>query len=507
MAKDTYPAPPHQGPASVPPSSTPWRVPTPSEIVLNDPYVTAATSEYAASVELRFPVFDAAALGTLIPGLRRRAAEIFSLMPIEELQASIDRLDRHFAALSGPEIETAIRLIQKVDGFSRHDIEHFILGSFARLAADDRALAGKLVEAAFRTRLPVETSRGYVKRFGTNFPLRGRRREPGLVGLFISGNIVEHAASLARTGLPARSGGKGAAQIVILPSTCRAFSLLYLAKMAEVAPLVRETMACAGAKWGDRELEDIVLANSDAAVVVGSAAMIGDVSRRAERLRRRMPILAHGPKVGAAYVAHDFVESPGLRRRAIEGLVRDISAFDGAASFSTKNIYVQGRHAGFAEELAEGLATFARNVSPVNWRVKQVGQALKRSLRGAPSVIDAPDGSAFVRVRGRAEFWMPEEAYRYVQVMPVENAEAAAGVMRERRPFLQTVVAAVPDDEILEALVLFGDAGASNIHHPGSAPLLNAEEPRDGDFDGIKLRLPYRARFASANFKRNADWL
>ena len=92
--------------------------------------------------------------------------------------------------------------------------------------------------------------------------------------------------------------------------------------------------------------------------------------------------------------------------------------------------------------------------------------------------------------------------------MPAESLAAVAALLAKARRYLQTVVAAVPDAEILPALALFGQAGASNIHYPGSAPLLNVyEEPHDGDFDFVKIRYPYRVGFAATNFKTNADWL
>ena len=140
--------------------------------------------------------------------------------------------------------------------------------------------------------------------------------------------------------------------------------------------------------------------------------------------------------------------------------------------------------------------------------MKPVGRNLARVFTGSASVLAASGGSAFVRVGDKPVFWFPDEAYRYVQVMPARDAETVAGVLATARPFLQTVVAAVPDPEILPVLDLFGGAGASNIHYPGSAPLLNVyEEPHDGDFDFVKVRYPYKVRFAATNFKRNADWL
>jgi hypothetical protein len=479
-------------------------------VVLEDPYVKSMMSETAAGVELRFPVFEPAPIRSLVRLLRLRADDVFSRLALPEIEAAMDRLDSHFADLSNPEVRAVVDLVQRVDGFSRHDIERFGLGIFSPLATYDRGLRGRFVEAAFRTRRPVETVFGHLKRFGANTPF-AKWREPGLLTHFVSGNVVGYSAILARIGLPLRRGG-GAAQIIKLPSTSAVFPMIYLAKMAELAPLLRETMACGYWKGGDPGVEDPVLDESDAVNVLGSEATIREVGRRA-RDRRRRPspppnILAHGHKVGAAYVGRKFAEVPELRARAIEGLVRDISAFDGAACYCPKNIYVQGDHRAFAEELAEGLGRFARDVSPVNEAVRPVGRGLERVFTGSAKVLPCEGGSAFVRVSDRTEFWLPDETYRYVQVMPAGNIGSTAAVMRRARPFLQTVVAAVRDGEVVEALVSFGGAGASNIHYPGSAPLLNVyEEPHDGDFDVVKVRYPYQARFAATNFKRNADWL
>jgi hypothetical protein len=66
------------------------------------------------------------------------------------------------------------------------------------------------------------------------------------------------------------------------------------------------------------------------------------------------------------------------------------SAFDGAACYSTKNIYVQGDHRAFAERLIEALDRFALNVSPVNPVMKPVGKNLGRFglLRGGKSLTN-----------------------------------------------------------------------------------------------------------------------
>jgi hypothetical protein len=476
-------------------------------IVFEDPYVKASKTEKAGSLELQFPLFEAAALPDILRAVRSRSREVFARLSPSEIQDAMSRLDAHFADLDSPDVRAVVDLINRIDGFSKHDIERFGLGIFPPLVGYDRALIGRFVNEAFETRRPVETAFGHLQRFGANSPFV-RKRESGLLSHFASGNVVGYSAILIRIGLPVEAGNGGAAQVIKLPSTSAVFPMLYLSKMGEFAPLVRETMACGYWKGGDRAVEDSLLAQSDAVNILGSEATVRDVEVRAKRLGHRPVVLRHGHKVGAAYISREFVESPSLRDRAVEGLVRDISAFDGAACYSTKNIYVQGDPRAFAEWLIEALDRFALTVSPVNPAMTPVGRNLGRVFAGAANVLASSDRSAFVRVGEKPVFWLPDEAFRYVQVMPAESARSVAGVLATGRPFLQTVVAAVPDAAILPVLDLFGRAGASNIHFPGSAPLLNVyEEPHDGDFDFVKIRYPYRVRFAATNFKRNADWL
>lgn len=92
--------------------------------------------------------------------------------------------------------------------------------------------------------------------------------------------------------------------------------------------------------------------------------------------------------------------------------------------------------------------------------------------------------------------------------MPVTNETEVALIIAKYRQFLQTAIVAIPDEKILTVLELFGKAGVSNIHHPGTAPLIHAyEEPHDGEFDFVKVRYNYSARFTSTNFKKNSDWM
>ena len=92
--------------------------------------------------------------------------------------------------------------------------------------------------------------------------------------------------------------------------------------------------------------------------------------------------------------------------------------------------------------------------------------------------------------------------------MRVTDEKEVYGLIVKDMQYLQTAIIAVPDEKIVPVLLLFGKAGLSNIHYPGSAPLINVfEEPHDGDFDAIRLRYNYSARFAATNFTTNRDWI
>ena len=475
-------------------------------LVFSDPYVLGSKADHFGDLEIQFPRFESPALPGLIAAVRDRAKDVFEAASMEEIGNALNTVDAFFADPSHPEVRAIVDLIQRTDGFSRHDIEHFGLGVFARLVRYDRGLIGRFVAASFKTRRPVETACGFLQRFGTDTPFR-RWREPEIVSHFVSGNVVGYSSILARIGFPIKSG-RGAAQIIKLPSTSAVFPMLYLDKLKAVAPALRETIACGYWKGGDRQIEDVILAHSNAINILGAESTLKDVRARARRLCPRAAFLPHGHKIGAAYIARPFSDDPVLREHTMAGLVRDISAFDGAACYNTKNIYVQGDHRVFAERLFERLERFAETESPVSPAAKPIGQALRRIHLGSGDVLTSSRGNAIVRIRDKAEFWLPDEAYRYVQVMPIENETALAALLRKARPYLQTVVAAVSDEVLRAVLGLFGSAGASNIHYPGSAPLLNVyEEPHDGDFDFLKIRRPYRVRFAATNFKRNSDWL
>lgn len=395
--------------------------------------------------------------------------------------------------------------IQKLSGFSLFDIEHWGLGLFRSICDQDLGNKGVFMETAFRSSGILPTRFGFLQRHGLVNPFI-RWKEPELLSHFISGNVVGYTAILSKIGLPIKR--LGAAQLLKLPSSASFFPLVYLDRLASIDPELRKTMACGYWKGGDEAIERHIIEESDVLNILGSNQSINDLSIRSKKLHPGIRVLSHGHKIGLAYVSKEFLTDPERLDQTLNGLVTDISAFDGGACYTVKNIYVQGDPRQFAEMLFAKLEDFEQQVSPVNENALQIGHQLYQVYEGSSQMLTNNKKRVFVRVKDKAEFWKPDELYRYVQVMRVENEKHVYELIRKESNLLQTAILAVPEEKILPVFQLFGKAGLSNIHYPGSAPLLNVyEEPHDGEFDAIRVRCNYSVRFSATNFQSNRDWL
>ena len=473
-------------------------------ITFRDPYLDTKSVEEVGGLNIEYPLIQDGEITDAIDELKSYSRSYFSSVKEGEIQETNAALDQYFSNPDHPEIMEMIRKISKTCGFSEHDISHYGLGLFSMLQKEDND-AGRFIDKAMRSSGTISTSKGYLRRYGPVGLLR-KWKEPELISHFISGNVVGYTAVLSRIGLPIRKGGAG--QILKLPSASAFFPLLYLDKLNSINPALRKTMICGYWKGGDDRVEQPILRNSDAVNILSSDAAIEDLKSRIRKYNPNLKALYHGHKIGIAYISSDFLENKDLRQQSMNGLIRDISAFDGGACYTVKNIYVQGDHRSFAEELQSGLNAFADSVSAVSEAFKPVGNSLGKIYSGSPNVMFSESRSAFIRYVDHAEFWKPDELYRYVQVMPVRNEKEMIEAIRNNSRFLQTAITAVPDKEIEEIFYLLGMAGISNMHYPGSAALFDPyEEPHDGEFDFIKIRYNYSCRFSATNYRKNRQWL
>lgn len=60
--------------------------------------------------------------------------------------------------------------------------------------------------------------------------------------------------------------------------------------------------------------------------------------------------------------------------------------------------------------------------------------------------------------------------------MRVNDEKEVYKLIKKHKQYLQTAIIAVPDEMIIPLLLIFGKTGISNIHYPGSAPLINVYE-------------------------------
>ena len=476
-----------------------------TQISFSDPCFPSSQSEMNGEIKISYPLAEAKNIRDAANTIRHNSEKYFSSHSANDIEKVTDSIDATFVDTTTPENIKLIELICKTSGFSKHDIEKWGLGLFRAGMMYDPGMRGVFIDRAIRNSRIIETSHGYLKRFGRFNPFK-RWKEPKLLSHFISGNVVGYTAILSRIGFPVRT--KGAAQILKLPSAASFFPLVYLKKIEEADPELRRTIACGYWKGGDDQVERTIIEESDAINILSSDNAIKDLLSRTKKYHPGITTLLHGHKIGIAYISGEFTEDEDKLEKTLDGLITDISAFDGAACYNVKNIFVQGDPRKFAEKLFNKLDLFERNVSGVSESSGTTRKSLCRVYGGSGNVISSETGNAFVRIREYPEFWLPDEAFRYVQVMKVKDENEVYNVIKGHSRFLQTAIIAVPDEKIVPLLLLFGKAGVSNVHYPGSAPLINVyEEPHDGEFDSVKVRYGYSSHFTATNFKRNRDWL
>ena len=476
-----------------------------TEIEFRDPFFTSSLTEEKNGLRISYPLANEKNIKEASRQIRLNAAKYFSSHSVEDIQKISDTVDSSFNDLTKPENVELIDLIQRSSGFSKYDIENWGLGLFRSIAGYDHGTRGYYINKAIKRNGIIKTHFGYLKRFGYINPF-SKWKEPFLLSHFISGNVVGYTAILSKIGLPVKT--KGSAQILKLPSTASFFPMIYLNKLETIDPELRKTIACGYWKGGDDLIERQIIQESDAINILSSDHVIKDLQTRIEKYHAGITTLIHGHKTGIAYISKEFANDPDKLEQTINGLVTDISAFDGGACYNVKNIYVQGDPRKFAELLYTKLELFEKKVSPVSVNVRPTGTSLYQIYSGSNEVIASDEKNVFIRVSESPEFWKPDELFRYVKVMKVTDEKEVYGLIGKHMNHLQTAIIAVPDEKIVPVFLLFGKAGISNIHYPGSAPLINVyEEPHDGEFDAIRLRYNYSARFAATNFKINSDWM
>ena len=476
-----------------------------TDIEFRDPFFTSSRTHDKNGLKITYPLADEKSIRDVCCQIRQNAEGYFSSHSVDDIQKITDEVDSSFTDLTSSENSELVDLIHRACGFSRYDIEHWGLEPFKSIVNYDPGMRRYFIDKAIKGNGIVETRFGYLKRFGFVNPIH-KWKEPTLLSHFISGNVVGYTAILSKIGLPVKT--RGTAQIMKLPSSGSFFPLVYLDKLRSVDPDLRKTIACGYWKGGDDSIERSIIEESDAINILSSDQSIEDLRSRIEKYHRGITTLLHGHKIGIAYISKEFINDPDMLEHAINGLVTDISAFDGGACFNVKNIYVQGEPRRFAELLFTKLDIFNKEVSTVSPNFSRTGRSLYQVYQGSNDIILSERKSAYVRVKENSEFWKPDELFRYVQVMRVANEREVCNLIKKQKHYLQMAIIAVPDEKIVPILLLFGKAGLSNVHYPGSAPLITVyEEPHDGEFDPVRLRYNYSARFAATNFKTNKDWI
>lgn len=132
------------------------------------------------------------------------------------------------------------------------------------------------------------------------------------------------------------------------PSAEPVFVPAFLSSLVRREPRLKDAVASATWRGGDRQVEGPILEQVSTVIAYGDAAAIADLERRAPG-----KVVAYGPKTSLAVVNED-----------IGGLARDVALFDQRGCLSVAAVYTTGDPEDLAARLADDLAELARRWPP-----------------------------------------------------------------------------------------------------------------------------------------------
>ena len=245
------------------------------------------------------------------------------------------------------------------------------------------------------------------------------------------------------------------------PSAEPLFAPAFLAALARREPRLAGALAAATWPGGDAQLEAPVLEGVGTVLAYGEQAALDDLERRAPG-----KVVGYGPKTSLAVVA-----ASADRRKAAEGLARDVALFDQRGCLSVVAVYTEGD----AEELAARLARRALDLAR-SWPPGRPSPAVSAAVQHSASrrrcgasgmfALSAREGT--VIVDPKPEF-RPSPGLRTVRVHPLADLARLPGILAPWRGRLQG--AALAGEDAWELRAAAGRAGVSRPRGARRAPV------------------------------------
>jgi hypothetical protein len=379
----------------------------------------------------------------------RRAAHALRSRSVDDLVATLDRVIANWTRPRYPLRRRAEQELPAVTGFSDEMIRHGLLSLLAPLRAE---ALGALLDSELGDRRVLDQLRDGRRAFG-----------PPLIAHVLSGNIPGLAATPILLSLALKS-----AVLVKSAAGDPLFPVLFAESIREVDEALGQCVVVANWRGGDRGLEDVAFADADLVVASGSDAAITAIAARVPSR-----FIGYGHKISFAVIGKERLPDADAAQILAVRLAYDASLWDQQGCLSPQLCYVESggaiAPARFAELLADGLAQYARKLSPRRLSFEEQAQVLRFRQEaewrhnGAATLL-ASDGSTdwSISIEADATF-LPSCLNRCVRLKVIESLSELPPALAPHRCHLEAAGLAIASERVEAVTEMLACAGVHRI--------------------------------------------
>lgn len=271
-----------------------------------------------------------------------------------------------------------------------------------------------------------------------------------LVTHVFAGNVPGVAVTSLVRALLVRSAslGKTAAGEPLLPA-------LFARALTEVDATVGDAVGVCYWPGGHEPLERVALAETDALVVYGGTTAVSDIRRRTPA---HVPVIDHGPRLSAGFIAGDAAPDHDTARALAAAAATAVAIFDQQGCVSPHAIFIEQDAldaAAFADLLASALADVQRSLPRGELTADEAAAIRRLRTRaefgsfetGGMRLFSAPDAPFTIVLHADVSF-EPSCLQRTVHIYPVNEIGRALAVLAPSRHLLQSAAVAGGDDAL-----------------------------------------------------------
>jgi hypothetical protein len=452
------------------------------------------------ALDIAVPVLTPDQTRSLAQRVRQSAREVLHHLPVSAVIERIDRAVQRLLDPNDPLRQAADAMLPRVTGYDAAMVSQGLTRYLHTFRAPQlhRFVSEDFSNPKVLDEFQPAAKGGMVRAFG-----------PDLLVHHWAGNVPGLPLWSLACALMVKAGSIGK-----LPSAEPVFATLFARALAQVDPALAHCFAIVWWKGGEAEPAATLHAQADTVLAYGGQDTVDQIRALVPTTTR---FLAYGHKLGVGLVgraALDRQRGPATARLAAQ----DVARFEQQGCYSPHVFYVErGARLSpreFAQHLAGELAALALRyprpaldladaAAVAQWRQSIEIAALQGDASGDELFGD--EGSAWaVAYSERTLPLAPTAGWRCVQVVAVDELEAAADALAPHAPFLQTAGVAVQPQRLQPLALRLALAGITRVCAIGTMTAPEAGWHHDG---GFNLRDLVRIAEIESSAERAADRL